>query len=855
MDIGALLLSVVADRTGYPADILTMDMALDTDLGIDSIKKVEILSAVRDRVGDVPTGELSTLATLRTLREIAEQFGGDPGGRAGKLNGGPPTAPEPEPSTVPLARRTLRPVPAPRSGLSMAGLTANGLAVTDDGRGIAPLVVAGLANHGVQAEVVTRVSPDAGGVILLDGLRTVASVEAALDAQRAAFRAARTVAARMEAAGGVFVTVQDTGGDFGLAMPAEPARAWLGGFAALARTAAKEWPRASVKAIDCASTGRPIADVADAIVAELVGGAGAAEVGLRADGTRVVLDVRDAPIREAGSRIGAHSVVVATGGARGVTAAGLRLLARQHRPRLVLLGRTPLSAEPETGLAGSAPEVAEVSAAADEASLIRLLARRAPGPPAELAERARRVLAAREIRDTLAAFERDGIPVRYIPLDIRDAGAVRRALDEVRRDWGPVTAVVHGAGVLADARLRDKTDEQFDLVFDTKVAGLRALLDATADDPLDVLCAFSSVAAVSGNPGQVDYAMANEVLGQVLAAEQARRPGCLVRAIAWGPWQGGMVTPALAERFRDGGVPLIDPADGARAFAAELAGPPDGVLAVVAAGEQAALPASPASAGLVAEVVVSGRAYPYLADHQLGGVAVVPVATVLDWFVRAAISWRPDGPGLVIRDLRVLDKVELPRLADGGHRLVLRGNHATADGAPALDLDLRDDAGRPHYRASVANPGKYTVEQWATPVGLEPVSDPYRGTALFHGPALHAVRGTPGVGPAGADGMVASTRSLGWPGETGEVDVAAVDGALQLAVLWARRAGAGDTLPMAVGEVRLHRGGAVEGEVRCIVRAVRADDAGAVCDAALLDGAGVPQVELVGVHLVRRGGW
>jgi hypothetical protein len=55
---------------------------------------------------------------------------------------------------------------------------------------------------------------------------------------------------------------------------------------------------------------------------------------------------------------------------------------------------------------------------------------------------------------------------------------------------------------------------------------------------------------------------------------------------------------------------------------------------------------------------------------------------------------------------------------------------------------------------------------------------------------------------------------------------------------------------MAVGEFRLHRG-AVDDETRCVVRAVRADDLGAVCDVALLDGAGVPRVELVGVQLVR----
>jgi len=83
---------VVAERTGYPADMLNLDMELDTDLGIDSIKKVEILSTVRERVGDVP-GDLAAFATLRTLREIAEQYAqGSPWARA--RPGGPyPTWP------------------------------------------------------------------------------------------------------------------------------------------------------------------------------------------------------------------------------------------------------------------------------------------------------------------------------------------------------------------------------------------------------------------------------------------------------------------------------------------------------------------------------------------------------------------------------------------------------------------------------------------------------------------------------------------------------------------------------------------------------------------------------------------
>ena len=148
------------------------------------------------------------------------------------------------------------------------------------------------------------------------------------------------------------------------------------------------------------------------------------------------------------------------------------------------------------------------------------------------------MLAAREIRDTISAIEQAGARVRYHAVNVTNPAALGETLAEVRSGWGPITGIVHGAGVLADALIAVKTDDQFSRVFDPKVEGLRSLLAATADDPLAVLCAFSSVAAQFGNPGQCDYAMANEVLNQVLSAEQARRTGCVVRAIGVGTLAG-----------------------------------------------------------------------------------------------------------------------------------------------------------------------------------------------------------------------------------------------------------------------------------------------------------------------------
>ena len=72
VDYAALLREVVADKTGYPAEMLTLEMALEGDLGIDSIKRVEILSTLRDRLPDLPEVDTSVLAELSTLGHVVD---------------------------------------------------------------------------------------------------------------------------------------------------------------------------------------------------------------------------------------------------------------------------------------------------------------------------------------------------------------------------------------------------------------------------------------------------------------------------------------------------------------------------------------------------------------------------------------------------------------------------------------------------------------------------------------------------------------------------------------------------------------------------------------------------------------
>jgi hypothetical protein len=300
-------------------------------------------------------------------------------------------------------------------------------------------------------------------------------------------------------------------------------------------------------------------------------------------------------------------------------------------------------------------------------------------------------------------------------------------------------------------------------------------------------------------------------------------------------------------------VALIDPGAGAAAFVAELSDPAGAARVILSAGD--VLPDAVTALGprsVTGQVMVAGPDYAYLLDHQVGEVPVLAVATVLDWFASAARAWLPTGSSVAIRDLRVLSKLLLPGLAADGHLLTVRGQQAPPERDGPLDLGLLGENGQRHYHASAAAAAPPGAVAWDAPAGLTALPAPYDGVTLFHGPRLRAIRGVPEVGPGGAAGTVATSRALGWERRSWQLDPAAVDGALQLAVLWAWHAGAGRTLPMAIRDCRAHRPGAAEDEFRCVVLAGPVTDSGATCDVALIDTRGAPWVELLGVQLVRR---
>ncbi|MFD7660273.1 SDR family NAD(P)-dependent oxidoreductase [Actinosynnema sp. NPDC059797] len=202
------------------------------------------------------------------------------------------------------------------------------------------------------------------------------------------------------------------------------------------------------------------------------------------------------PVRDGG-------VYVVTGGLGGIGLAMAERLARAARARVVLLGRTGL------------PRRADWPALLADDQLDADVRRRVEG---------------------VRRIEATGAEVLVLATDVGDEEEVRAALATARERFGPITGVLHAAGVPGLGLLPFKQREAADRVLRPKVAGTRALERALRDDPVEFVVLFSSITSLTGGgPGQVDYCAANAFLDAW--AHRAADDGRRVVAVDWGEWR------------------------------------------------------------------------------------------------------------------------------------------------------------------------------------------------------------------------------------------------------------------------------------------------------------------------------
>jgi NAD(P)-dependent dehydrogenase (short-subunit alcohol dehydrogenase family) len=557
--LAAQVMAIVAEKTGYPVEMLRPEMELEADLGIDSIKRVEILAATEERISGLPRLAPHELGMLSSLQAIIERLGGGatpqavPQPSVPLLGSGPLTRLERSGEVCPLATK--------RGGTKAGSMTVGIHGGTPEERSC---LVQACRGRGVQLAVE---GAPAQALLVLSTLQAGPGTAGALRQAMELVSLLQNLAAQPPRR---LVALHRLDGQSYLASAMHHA-AWCGGIAPLLRTAAAELPGLSATAIDIGDA--PLARVVEQVLDEALCGDPEPEVALTAAGLRLVSREREAPLAHAavnGLAMPDRPALLVSGGARGIAAACLIALSKELRPRLALLGRTALPKAPFPH-----DDVADAGNALRDAILADAAAQGTAISPRDLMGRLSSLRAQREIRDTLRALEDAGAETIYLSLDIRDRDAVDKAATTARQRWGRIDGIIHAAGALADRHIADKTPEQLELVIGTKVTGLENLLSATRDDALRFLICFGSVAGRYGNAGQSDYAYANGVLA-AMAQGEARRRGdaCLVRNLGWGPWEGGMVDAALRHAFQQRGIEVIGYAEGAAAFLAELQAPP-----------------------------------------------------------------------------------------------------------------------------------------------------------------------------------------------------------------------------------------------------------------------------------------
>lgn len=776
-DLRDALMNIIAEKTGYPVDMLDTSMSLDADLGIDSIKRVEILSAMQEAHPETPTVEAEALGQLETIDDVLDTLSNATAASAPiEVSSAQPT-PEQLPTTIDRVQRqvvTVTPIVSDRVRFNLRdGATWN--VIGDPKDSLTASVIEELKNRNFK---IGTQSPDSVLVIAPEsGYDDGTLKQTFFDAQAATKHLPEASDKTL------FATVSRMDGQFGFSGTSSEAQALTGSLAGLAKTASHEWETVTCRALDISEEVK-----ASQVIDELLQDC-PIEVGISPNAS-VTLELQDVSIdEESPLTFTSDDVIVVSGGARGVTAEVAAAIAESGGPTLLLLGRSK----------GPESEAGYLAGLDSEADLKKAIMQNATGKlsPKDLQSTYDAIARNREMAGYIKRMEAAGSKVVYHSVDIRDAEALRRILDETRDQYGPITGLIHGAGVLADRFIHDKTPEQFDSVYDTKVLGLRALLNALQDDPLKALVLFSSSTGRFGRKGQVDYAMANEVLNKVAHTESKKRPDCRVVSVNWGPWAGGMVTPSLRAVFEGEGIGLIGLEAGAEYLLRELNQPAQGNQEIVLLGYTGTAPES-SSTDIEATITttLSTDTHAFLKSHVIDAKAVLPVAVFVEWFAHAALHANPGLHYIGIEDLRVFkgvrieesEKLELALVADkpkqdGGHHKV------------HVELRSGDGWNTLHARGTIQlgtryPAGEQKVSTSALPDYPRPMEEVYNNGLLFHGDTFQGITSVDGCSETGIEVTVhpakAPTEWMDKPLRRKWVgDPMVMDCAFQAMILWA----------------------------------------------------------------------
>ncbi|WP_373929851.1 phosphopantetheine-binding protein [Vibrio cyclitrophicus] len=807
--VQSTMMEVVADKTGYPAEMLDLAMDMEADLGIDSIKRVEILGTVQDQLPTLPELNPEDLAECRTLGEIVTYM-------QSKLSAAAPVATAKAESVTPIAETATAELP-PHNEVALKKLPAADklvdcfskdacVVITDDGHN-AGVLAEKLTANGIQVAVVrsalSAASPlnseiasytlnsvdDAGVTAVINDIeadlktsnKVIAGfihLQAIVDAKQSneqavnlnadsraslttAFLFAKHLNGQLNTVSGrsVFFTLSRIDGGFGYLDTKQLANAELNqaALSGLTKTLSHEWSNVFCRALD-ADASIDARHLAEAITGELFDidtntveiGLSHAENGESGRATLIAATPGAAQTKNTGAQLTKSDKVLVTGGAKGVTFECALTLAKQCKSHFILAGRSKHITSAELPQWAQGKQEKELKPAA----IAHLQATGDKPTPKKVDTLLKPVLSSLEINAALAAFNEIGASAEYLSLDVSNHESVAKTL----ANFEGITGLIHGAGVLADKHIQDKTLDELNMVYGTKVGGLEAVLGGLDSSKLKLIAMFSSAAGFYGNTGQSDYSMSNEILNKAALQLSARNPQAKVMSFNWGPWDGGMVNAALKRMFTERGVYVIPLQAGAELFSSQLLNE-TGIQLLVGTSMQGSdnkeaavkklnaesvhLAKSPLNTSITVTRHLDPKALPFIQDHCIAGNPVLPTVCAIQWMREVAEQLL--GVNVSVHNYKLLKGVIFDTDEVQELKLVLSSDAKTKDQLKAVIFCQ----GRPQYQAQLQVASVQVSEdvQQASEKRFEantsaPVTTAqalYSDGTLFHGPRLQGI--------------------------------------------------------------------------------------------------------------------
>lgn len=597
-----------AERTGYPLELIEADLDLEADLGIDSVKRVEVVGHVGEVLG-VDVKELDFSQAL-SVSDIAEVLVGsqnvevvdaqrtEAGASDAQLDSvtigyedeSSRTAHRYVPQSVRIkslgAERTILPGDA-------ILITAADQSVNDAVRKVLEelsLTVIEIPGDASEATIKRLTSSDrlrrVSTVVDLSVLRPHADVLSKGDAwwqdvegqYTTVFSVAQATYETLQSYGehASWIAVTSSGGMSGMDLRTvgDPIGGLTAGFV---KTLALELRQMHTRIVDF-DVVEP-SSLAGALRTELTHEAENEEIEIGyIEGDRYTVRVLPVPVsssdRAVRQSLSTDSCVVMSGGSRGIVRECALALAEQRNIPVVLLGRSdPDDPEMKPWLAYSDEDWANARAEVMRQGRTR----RPEASVADLSDEYRKITYTRQLVTNLADIDSRTDKIHYLVCDVSDPDQVDKAMAQVRSRFGKISAIVHGAGLESFGAIPRKSLKKTAKAIAVKARGFQNLLRSTAEDDLSAFISFGSISGRFGMDGQSDYTAGASLLAQmahIMSRSQSQNPRTIpFITMEWTAWdEVGMATnpEVVSVQANERGMTYMSVADGVRHLVDEI---------------------------------------------------------------------------------------------------------------------------------------------------------------------------------------------------------------------------------------------------------------------------------------------